>query len=128
MRNSEWSREFVMRVWERGMSGKEGEEGSEQDAMQRTLIDLGEIPGPYPRPGPNTPSPPTLHPRHVWMPDQHQLNSYPDEIGCVQDGSRQWRRGDWILHFPGAWAYLGKAVEDPYGVLMRKYEGRVVDR
>ncbi|BFZ65428.1 hypothetical protein YB2330_006594 [Saitoella coloradoensis] len=128
MRNSEWSREFVTRVWERGMSGKEGEEGSEQDAMQRTLIDLGEIPGPYPRPGPKTPSPPTLDPRHVWMPDQHKLNAYPDEIGCVQDGSRQWRRGDWILHFPGAWAYLGKGVEDPYGVLMRKYEGRVVDR
>ena len=56
---------------------------------------------------------------------QHRINAFPDEIGCVEKGSRQWQKGDFVLHFAGAWAHVKEP--DATGFLMRKYHGSIVE-
>jgi len=85
--------------------------------------------------GPNTPSEqdcilqvirenPLWKTRALWIP-QTKMNSFPAEVPCYDKEQRGWRKGDFVIHFAGAWAYFkGK---DPYGLLMRRYE-RWIDR
>lgn len=66
--------------------------------------------------------------RFLMLP-QKKINAFPPEIKCVEKASAaspsgEWRRGDFVVHFAGAWAYV--EGEDATGVLMRKYADMVV--
>lgn len=85
---------------------------SEQDGMNRLFVEDKEA-----------------FARTVRVPQQ-KLNAFPPEIPCYEGGpgsvgQGKWSRGDFILHFAGAWAYLDKE-EDPTGVLMNNYQGKIV--
>ncbi|KAA8908638.1 galactosyl transferase GMA12/MNN10 family-domain-containing protein [Sphaerosporella brunnea] len=57
--------------------------------------------------------------RAMWIP-QTKINAFPSEISCFDKHQKGWTPGDFVVHFPGAWAHL-QDIKDPYGVLMRKY-------
>lgn len=57
---------------------------------------------------------------------QRLINAFPNEIGCVDVPNDYWARGDFVIHFAGAWAHLKE--EDPTGFLMRKYHPDIVEQ
>ena len=63
--------------------------------------------------------------RVVFVP-QHKMNAFPEEIQCYGHDSRAWKEGDFVVHFAGAWAHV--KGDDPYGELMRKYEGYTIGK
>jgi mannan polymerase II complex MNN10 subunit len=94
---------------------------SEQDCMRTILENDGEF---------------DKGNKHFLLVPQYKLNSYPDELGCVEDRERHWKQGDWIIHFPvcrfslfanfeGAWAFM-RDTKDPFGDLLRRYYPRIV--
>jgi len=86
-----------------------GESKSEQDCMLQHLRSGA--------PGTSVPD------RILYIP-QWKLNAFPEEIGCFDDHSGKWERGNFVLHFAGAWAHVKE--DDPTGFLMKKYEGQIV--
>jgi mannan polymerase II complex MNN10 subunit len=63
--------------------------------------------------------------RALFIP-QWKINAFPPEIECWDDDKRSWQRGDFVIHFAGAWAHV-KDIEDPRGYLMEKYRQEIVD-
>lgn len=55
---------------------------------------------------------------------QQLMDAYPKEIACFDEDSEEWRYGDFVIHFAGAWAHV--KGEDPTGQLMKKYEGQII--
>lgn len=55
---------------------------------------------------------------------QHKMNAFPEEIKCIEQASRAWQRGDFVIHFAGSWAHLKE--QNPVGYLMQKYRGQIV--
>ncbi|KAL6711872.1 hypothetical protein ACN47E_002915 [Coniothyrium glycines] len=55
---------------------------------------------------------------------QQKLNAFPQEIACYDPDSKAWERGDFVIHFAGAWAHV--KGDDPTGWLMKKYEGDII--
>jgi mannan polymerase II complex MNN10 subunit len=60
----------------------------------------------------------------VYIP-QYKINAFPKEIQCYDEESRAWKRGDFVIHFAGAWAHL--KMDDPTGFLMRKYQEEIIE-
>jgi mannan polymerase II complex MNN10 subunit len=102
LRSSPTMLTFLSEVWKCG-DVKEGEKRpNEQDCIRDILTQQA-----------------AWKPRAIWIP-QTKINAFPDEISCWDKHKKGWQPGDFVVHFPGAWAHL-KGVKDPYGVLMRKY-------
>jgi hypothetical protein len=57
---------------------------SEQDVMRTLLEELGEF---------------DSENKHLLKVPQFKLNSYPEEIRCLENRDRPWKSGDWIIHF-----------------------------
>jgi mannan polymerase II complex MNN10 subunit len=80
-RNSEWTRNYLDRVW----SMRRTPNKSEQDCLRDILESTDEF-------GAGN--------KHLLMVPQFKLNAYPSEITCQERQERPWKRGDWIIHFP----------------------------
>jgi hypothetical protein len=65
--------------------------------------------------------------RFSFMP-QNSINAFPPEIRCYEDEGMVWKKGDFAIHFAGAWVYVHEDDGDSTGWLMRKYEKMVVGR
>lgn len=55
---------------------------------------------------------------------QQRMDAYPQEIACFDEHSTAWRKGDFVIHFAGAWAHV--KGDDPTGQLMKKYESQII--
>ena len=62
--------------------------------------------------------------KFIYVP-QWKINAFPKEIECWDKDNRGWQRGDFVIHFAGAWAHVTD-TEDPTGYLMRKYRSEIV--
>jgi len=85
-RNTDWTRSFLDTVWARRHTPSQ----SEQDIMRVLLEENDEF-------GEGN--------KHLLRVPQYKLNSYPDEIKCIENEKGPWRKGkwepgDWIIHFP----------------------------
>jgi len=88
---------------------------SEQDCMRDVLFPANDAPSAYAG-------------RFAMMP-QKSVNAFPEEIECWEKNAEgmevgKWERGDFVVHFAGAWAWVKE--KDATGVLMQKYRGMVV--
>lgn len=54
---------------------------------------------------------------------QKVMNAFPEEIKCY-DESGPWKKGWFLLHFAGAWAWV--EGENPLGRMFERYEHEVV--
>jgi mannan polymerase II complex MNN10 subunit len=61
--------------------------------------------------------------KFIYVP-QWKINAFPKEIECWDKDKRGWQRGDFVIHFAGAWAHV--TDDDPTGYLMRKYRSEIV--
>jgi len=105
-RNTAWTRQFLEKVWAMRNEPRK----SEQDCMRIVLDNDGEL---------------DKGNKHFLLVPQYKLNSYPDELSCVENHERHWKQGDWIIHFPGAWAFM-RDTKDPFGDLLRRYYPRII--
>jgi hypothetical protein len=81
---------------------------SEQDCMRIVLDNDGEL---------------DKGNKHFLLVPQYKLNSYPDELSCVENHERHWKQGDWIIHFPvRLFPFILKIFTDDQGCL-GFYEG-----
>ena len=61
--------------------------------------------------------------RYIRIP-QWKINAYPKEILCYDEKEMSWQNGMFVVHFPGAWAYVDG--NDPVGQLMETYQKFIV--
>ena len=96
--------------------GKANPEHSEQDCI-RDVVGVNSDPKEHPVVSKKWAK------RFTYVP-QYKINGFPEEIGCYDKLSGAWKRGDFVIHFAGAWAHV--TMDDPTGFLMRKYEEFVI--